>query len=69
MEPKGAALMKTVPIEVSAREIPEFAELLRATHVLLVKRLLGELQTPDGLRAWNDLISAHDAIAEKFDNG
>lgn len=53
--------MATASIRVE--QLPEFAELFRATHVLLVRRLKGQLDTPDGLRAWNDLIDAHDAIA------
>lgn len=56
-------------LAIQVSDLPEFTELFRATHVLLVRRLKGQLQTPDGLRAWNDLISAHDAIAEQYGNG
>lgn len=59
--------MATARIDVEL--LPEFAELFHAAHVLLVRRLHGELNTPDGLRAWNDLIAAHDAIAERNTDG
>jgi hypothetical protein len=52
---------------VKVTDMPEARELLRAAHVLLVCRLRGQLDTPDGLRAWNDLIAAHDAIVNKED--
>lgn len=35
-----------------------------AAHRLLVLRLKGDLDTPEGLRAWNDLIAAHDAVVD-----
>jgi hypothetical protein len=57
--------MATARVDVA--NLPEFAELFRAAHVLLVRRLHGELDTADGLRAWNDLIAAHDVIAEASD--
>lgn len=57
--------MATTRVDVA--NLPAFAELFRATHDLLVRRLKGELDTADGLRAWNDLIAAHDAICDMED--
>lgn len=57
--------MATATATVKVEHLPEFAELFRATHVLLVRRLRGQLDTPEGMHAWNDLIEAHDAIAER----
>jgi hypothetical protein len=54
-------------IVVKATEVPEMRALFRAAHVLLVRRLKGELDTKEGLIAWNELITAHDAIAEGRD--
>ncbi len=50
------------PITVVATDLPKVQRLYEAAHVLLLRRLFGELDTKEGLIAWNNLIEAHDAF-------
>ena len=67
----------TTSIQISVRDVPDFAELYGAVHALLLDRLLhcqdgvspdrGPWSgTPGFLDAINRLVVAHDAIADKL---
>lgn len=51
---------ETVPID--SFSLPIVRRLVAATERLVMLRLRGELQSTEGLKAWNELIAAHDDI-------
>lgn len=45
------------------------ADLFPAVHRVLMMRLRGRLETVVGMAAWNELIDAHDAVADAMARG
>lgn len=59
---------QTAEIKISLTDIEPMKELYRTVHSMLVARLLHGQDSREFLEAINEVITAHDAIADRIDD-